>query len=172
MIFDKNLFFFGSSPYASVSNYQSVAGVTTASTTLTSGTVDLGVAEDLGIGDGEAIPKLAAYIGTGITSACTGLRLNFQFQGSTDSSNWTTYIESGALASTTLIAGANVMPWDWPKRPAGAALARYYRVNVVETGVGGAESISTGSILVGVVVQRADAADTLVQYSSGFTVAS
>jgi hypothetical protein len=166
MIFDANLVFWGTAPYGSASNFTSLVGVTGSGSA--SNTINLQVAEDMGIGDGEAVPKLAIYIGTGITSASNSATYNLQFQGSTDSSNWTTYAESGALTSASFAAG-QVFPIDVPKRPQGAALPQYYRLNLAMA-ANGTASISTGTILAGIVIQRADSEDTLGKYSSGFTV--
>lgn len=169
MLFDVNNIFFGSAPYASVSNFASLAALTASGTSST--VINQGVAQDAGIGDGEAIPKIYATIGTAITSASAGLRINWQIQGSTDSTNWTTYGESGALATSSFAAGAYVLPLDLPKRPYGAALPQYYRMNMAVTGITN-ETISSGTIMAGLVLQRSDNADTLGQYPSGFTVAA
>lgn len=166
MNFDKQLLFFGSSPFQSVSDFTSLAGVT--STGITSSTIDLGVAQDMGIGDGEAVPKLALYIGAGITSSSASLTVNVQFQGSTNSSTWTTYAESGATTTATLVAGAKLFPIDVPVRPAGAALPRYYRLNIDVGPSGAAASISTGSLYGGIVLQRTD--NPVGYYPSGFSV--
>lgn len=164
MLFDSNLIFFGTSPYASVSNYVSLAGLTASST---SSTINITTPAELGIGDGEAVPKIAAYVGTAFTSASASLALNFQFQGSTDSTNWTTYIESGALATSVLVANAKVMAWDLPHRSPGAAFPQYYRLRVASSGNTN-ESVSSGSIFAGIVIQRND--NPGGNYSSGFTV--
>lgn len=166
MFFDSQLVFFGTAPYASVSNYQSLAGLVSAGTA--SAAINLTVAEDMGIGDGEAVPKLAIFVGTAVTSACTGTNINVQFRGSTDSSHWTVYAESGPLTTASFTAGAKIFPIDVPHRPAGAALPQYYDLNLAVTGVGGSETISAGSILAGIVIQRFD--NPVGLYSSGFTV--
>lgn len=171
MIFDTNLIFWGSSPWTS-GNFVSLAGAT-GSTTST--VINLQVPEDMGIGDGEAVPKLAIYIGTGVTSASASMLLNMQFQGSTDSNNWTTYAESGALStasfasSTAGFQASTVFPIDVPKRPLGVSLPQYYRLQLAMT-ANGTASISAGTIFAGIVVQRSDSGDTLGQYSSGFSV--
>lgn len=168
MIFDINNVFFGTSPFTA-GNFVSLAGLTG---NTTSTVINLSVAEDMGIGDGVAVPNLAIYIGTGITSASGTATVNLQIQGSTDSSNWTTYAESGALTTGSLTAtGGPVFPIALPKRPAGAALPQYYRLNVAFAGNGSA-SISTGTIMAGIVLQRADSDNTLGQYKSGFSVGS
>lgn len=166
MNFDVNLLFFGTTPYQSVADYQTLVGVT-ASTGST--VINLGVAEDMGIGDGEAVPKIALYIGNGITSSCGSLRINTQFQGSTNSTNWTTYAESGALATSSYTASSKILPLDVPHRPAGASLPQYYRIYLELTGNGAGESISTGSIFGGLVIQRED--NPVRYYASGFSVA-
>lgn len=165
MFCDANLFFFGTAPYSSASNFASM--VTT--TNVASAAINLTTPEDLGIGDGEAVPKLACYIGTAFTSACTSMRVNFQFQGSTDSSNWTTYVETGPLATSSLSVSQKVFPVDVPHRAAGAALPQYYRLNVTTSGNANTESISTGTLIAGIVIQRDD--NPVGLYSSGYTVA-
>lgn len=166
MNFDKGLLFFGSSPYQSVSDYTSIVGTT--STGITSSTIDLGVAMDMGIGDGEAIPKLALYVGTAITSSSASLTVNVQFQGSTNSTTWTTYAESGATTTATLTAGSKLFPIDVPHRAAGAAMPRYYRLNIDVGPSGAAASISTGSLFGGIVLQRTD--NPVGRYPAGFSV--
>lgn len=167
MIFDINNIFFGSSPFTA-GNFFSLVGLTgsTGSTV-----INLQVAEDMGVGDGEAVPNLAIYVGTGVTSASGSATINLQIQGSTDSSNWTTYAESGALTTASFVAGGPYFPIALPKRPAGVALPQYYRLNVAQAANGSA-SISAGTIMAGIVLQRADSDNTLGQYKSGFTVGS
>lgn len=167
MIFDTNLVFWGTAPYGSASNFQSFAGLTGSSA---SNAINLAVPEDMGIGDGEAVPKLAIYVGTAFTSASGSMNLNMQFQGSTDNTAWTTYAESGTGTTASYAAG-NIFPISIPKRPLGAALPQYYRLNLAMTGNGTA-SVSSGTILAGIVIQRSDAVDTLGNYPSGFSVAS
>ena len=165
MFADTNLIFFGSAPFTA-GNFKSLATLTASGTV--SAAINLGVPEDMGIGDGEAIPKLAIYIGTGVTSACASTNINIQFRGSTDSVNWTVYAESGALSTASFAAGVKVFPIDVPHRPAGAALPQYYDLNLAFTGVGGSETISGGTIWAGIVIQRDD--NPGGQYPSGFTV--
>lgn len=169
MIFDAGNMFWGSAPFASASNYASFAA--TASTTV-SAVINMGVAQDLGVGDGAARPQLALVIGTGITNASASMTINFQFQGSTDSSNWTTYAESGAKTTASYAAGYYALPIDVPRRPSGVALPQYYRVRAEIAANGGSETISAGTIMGGIVLQRADSADTLGQYPSGFSVSA
>lgn len=164
MFWDTNLVFYGTAPYSSASNFASM--ITT--TNVGSNVISLGALEDLGIGDGEAVPKVAAYIGTAFTSACTGMRVTFQFQGSTDSSNWVTYIETAPQATTSLTTGIKVFPIDVPHRSAAQPLPGYYRLNVTTSGNGGSESLSAGTLIAGIVIQRDD--NPGGQYSAGFSV--
>src|SRR5690348_17828426 len=170
MLFDiNNLFWHTGSVYAFTSG--EFASMATVTATTASQVINMGVAQDLGIGDGMAIPKVACLIGTAFTSSSTGLKLNMAFEGSTDSTNWTTYSETGPFATSSYKAGYWVLPIDVPRRPSGASLPQYYRLNMVFSGTT-VESISSGTILAGLVLQRSDSDDTLGLYKSGFTVTS
>ena len=116
MLFDiNNLFFHTGSAYAfTAGEFVSLAALTASG--LASTVIDMTVAQDPGIGDGVAIPRIAVKVGTGITSASTGLRLNWQAQGSTDSTNWTTYAETGANATSSFEAGEWILPIAWPRQ--------------------------------------------------------
>ncbi len=167
MLLDANLMFWGSAPFASASNFTSLAtNIPTAG--ITSSVIDLGIARDLGVGSGEATPKLHCQIGTGVTSSSAGVRLNLQFQGSTDSSTFTTYVETGALATSSFTAGV-VFRIDIPPRAAGASIPRYYRLNFAGTG-STVETISSGTILAGIVIDQDANVGFGTQYASGFTV--
>ena len=165
MNFDKNLLFFGNSPYQSLSDYTTLVGVTASG--LASTAINLQVAQDLGIGDGEAVPKVALYVGNAITSSSASLTIQVQFRGSTDSVHWTVYAESDALTTASYLAGAKLLPIDIPHRPAGASLPQYYDINLV-VGNAGSTALSAGSIFGGIVIQRTD--NPVGLYPSGFTV--
>ena len=171
MILDINtLFFHTGSAYAfTAGEFVSLAALTASG--LASTVIDMTVAQDPGIGDGVAVPRIAVKVGTGITSASTGLRLNWQAQGSTDSTNWTTYAETGANATSSFEAGEWILPIAWPRRPSGVSLPRYLRMNMAVTGITN-ETITIGTIIGGLVLQRSDSDDTLGQYPSNFTVAA
>lgn len=170
MLFDATLLFFHT---GSVFNFTAGEFVSLAGTTANSASaaINLGNARDLGIGPGQEIPQLALSIGTGITSSCASMLINAQFQGSTDSVHWTTYAETGAQSTASFQAGASVLPIAVPRRPSGTALPLYYQVNLAVTGTGGTPTISTGTIIGGIVLARADSAGTLDQYPAGFSVA-
>lgn len=119
--------------------------------------------EDLGIGQGEAWPQVAAYVGLVMTSTASAT-LNIQFQGSTDSTNWDTYMESGTIAVAKLVAGQKVGAWQWPHRGPSASLPRYIRLNYVPS-VG---AISTGTIFAAITLVRDDWTQAL--YPANYTV--
>ena len=167
MIFDVNNLFFYTGSFAFTSgNFRSLVGVTESG--LASTVIDMGVAQDLGIGDGVAIPKVVAIVGTAITTANTTTTVFMQFQGSTDSVNWTTYVETPELTTASLTAGARILSIDVPPVPAGVALPRYYRLFFDVNNTAGTQTISAGTILAGLVLQRDD--NNVGQYTSGFTV--
>jgi hypothetical protein len=179
-LFDSTLLF-----YHATNSYSFTAGefVSLVGATASSGStvVNLGNARDLGIGPGAEIPTVVAVIGNGITSSSSTMTVNLQFQGSTDSTNWTTYSEIGALLAGTastggaaalgnLSAGAG-FTFPVPRRTPGAALPLYYRLNTVIAGTGGVPTVSAGTILAGIVLAAAESAATMAQYPSGFSVA-
>jgi hypothetical protein len=170
MLFDATLLFFhtGSAYSFTSGEFVSLVGATASSA---SAVINLGNARDLGIGPGQEIPQLALNIGTAITSSCASMLINAQFQGSTDSTNWTTYAETGAASTASYGAGVSVLPISVPRRPSGTALPLYYRINMAVSGGAGTAGISTGTIIGGIVLARADSAGTLDQYPAGFTVA-
>lgn len=166
MIFDVGLLFYhtGSIYQFTSGEFVSLAGVTA---TTGSSVINLGNPRDLGRGQGEGTPQVAVHVGTGITSACTGLTINAQFQGSTDSTNWTTYAETGALTTASFAAGYYVFPQSVPRVPSGAALPTYYRMNLTLAGQG-ATGISSGTLIGGIVLDRAE--NNGGDYPSGFSV--
>jgi hypothetical protein len=120
--------------------------------------------EDLGIGDGGALPKIVNIIGTAPLTTDSGT-LQVQFQTSTDSATWSTSIETPAIAAGLLTAGASFGKMDWPHRLVGAALPRYVRLNyVVGTG-----HFTTGTVFSAIVLQRDDW--PAGQYPANYTVA-
>lgn len=171
MLFDNTLLFFHATTAYSFTagEFVNIATASTASAT-TSSVINLGNARDLGIGNGPDTPMVSLTIGTAVTSSCSSMLLNAQFQGSTNSTAWTTYAESGAASTASWAAGAQILPINVPRRPTGAGLPLYYRVNIAVTGANAAETVSTGTIIGGIVLARADSTDTLGQYPAGYTV--
>lgn len=163
MIFDNNLIF--SNAFAAALTVSTGSSVIDLEGGLA---LNIGVGsrfgEDLGRGDGVAIPKIAAYVGTafGTTNSAT---LQVAFQGSTDSNTWDTYVETDVIPAASLTAGRKIAAFDWPQVPEGLPLPRYVRLFYkVATGV-----FNTGSIaLAGIVLQRDD--NNVGQYPPGFAV--
>lgn len=172
MLFDVNLLFWhtGSTYAFTGGEYVDLAGATSGSTSLNGSVINLGTPRDLGIGDGEFIPHVAVYTSAGITSACASTLINARFQGSTDSTTWTTYAETGALSTASFGANTSIFPQAVPRRPFGVNLPQYYRLSLEVTNAL-ATTISAGTLIGGIVIQRDDATDTFGEYSSGFTVA-
>ena len=132
--------------------------------------------EDLGVGPWRLTPFVT--IGTAFTTG--GTSLNVAWQGAVDASGgtypanisgltWTTYAETGAITTATLIAaGANakIPTPDWPHRAIQAALPRFIRLLFTPVG-----TLATGTIsFAGLVMPRADSPVGL--YPSGFSVGS
>lgn len=152
MILDNNLLF---------SNFQSLITATdTPSTTV----IDLtgGVAmnigkmtrfgEDLGIGPGVGFPRIVAYVGTAFVTANVAT-LQVQFQGSTDSTTWDTYISVNASGAANLTAGTRVADFAWPRVPKEFSLPRYVRLNYK---LPGSTSFTAGTIFAGVVLEATE----------------
>jgi len=168
MIFDvQSLFFHTGSAFAMTSG-EFVSLVGTTESGLGSDVINLVNPRDLGIGDGEAIPKIACLIGTSVTTANTTASIYLRFQGSTDSTNWTTYVQSAPLTTASLTAGTSIFMVDIPPVPAGVALPTYYRLFFDVDNTGGTQTISAGTILAGVVLSRDN--NNVGQYASGFSV--
>ena len=168
MLFDVNTLFYhtGSAFAFTAGEYVSLVGVT--ETGLASSVIDMGVAQDLGVGDTPASPQVAILIGASITTANTTASIQFRFQGSTDSTNWTNYamtdwVSTASLTASTMLGFTNV-----PRRSAGAALPRYYRLFADLDNTAGTQAISTGTIIAGIVIQRDGG--PVGAYPSNFTV--
>lgn len=168
MLFDvNNLFFHTGSAFAfTAGEFVSLVGMTESGQA--SSVIDMGVAQDLGVGDGMTVPKVAVVIGTAITTANTTASIQFRFQGSTDSTNWTNYEMSDWRATSALTASSIVFPISVPERPAGVALPRYYRLFVDLDNTAGTQAISSGTIMAGIVLQRDGG--PVGAYPSNFTV--
>jgi len=132
--------------------------------------------EDIGRGDGVAIPKVAAFVTTAFTAGGAAT-LQVQLQGAVDTgagepagtpSTYVTYAETPAagLALANLSLGKKFAALDWPQvQPdSSALLPRYLRLNyIVATG-----PMTAGAVFAGLVLQRAD--NNVGDYPGGFTV--
>lgn len=115
----------------SLLNFSAAQAITT--NTNSDNIVDLLNARDLGPGNSPALQVIAS-INTAFQTTNSGT-LQVQFQGSTDSTTWTTYAESPAVAAANLGAASRIAAWEVPNVVQGASLPRYYRLNyVVGTG--------------------------------------
>jgi hypothetical protein len=156
----------------SFSSAQAITTASAASTNITAydesnGQTNWGKATfgaDMGVSEGKTKPKIVVSIPTAFTST-NSATINFQFQGSTDSSTWTTYIESGALAATVLTAGATWV-FDWPRKALGAAMPRYVRMYYTL----GTGQMSTGTINANVVLNADGWVGIADQYPANYTV--
>lgn len=137
------------------------------STANSTNVIDLGVARDMGIGDGDQLtPKVMCLVNTAFTTT-NSATLQVSFQGSTDNTTWDTYVSSPAYAAAALVAGARLLDIDLPRPAAGKSMPRYLRLEyTVGTGV-----FSTGAVTAGIVLGRQDE-PPLGAYPSGFTVAN
>ena len=166
-LFDSNLLFTGtaSSPYQTL-----VVTAATSGSVASTNTINLTNARDLGQGnDGMgSVPKIFVFTSSSaITSACGSATMNIQFQGSTDSTNWTTYIETGWQTTTSMAANTRIAAFDWPQRAIGAALPSYVRLNFSFSGSTTAV-ISSGAVFAAIALQGEQNAVGL--YPSGFQV--
>lgn len=116
-------------------------------TAVSTNVVDLGAARD--IGPGEFPLQIQCYVTTAFAG---GTSLMVQAQGSVDNSTWTTYVESAAIVTAALTAGAKLLPISWPHRGPGNALPRYIRLNYVVVG-----TMSAGAVTSDLVLNRRDA---------------
>ena len=175
-LFDSTLLFWhNSGTYAFTSGeFATMVGLATSSA---STVINLGNARDLGIGPGQEIPQVRMVVGTAFTSSSATLAVNVQFQGSTDSSHWTTYYETGASTTASWGAGTHYT-FDVPSRPVSSAsssaqlvaLPLYYQLNMVLSANAGTAGLSTGTVLAGIVLAAEESAGTLGQYPAGFSV--
>ena len=169
MLFDSTLLFYhATTSYAfTAGEFVSLVGSTANSA---STAINLGNARDLGIGQGAEDPTVVVVFGTAVTSSSSSMTLNIQFQGSTDSTTWTTYMETGTASTASYLAG-NVVTFKVPRRPPGVALPLYYRLNtnIGPSPANNTAGISTGTILAGIVLTPSELG-TGGQYPAGFSV--
>lgn len=122
--------------------------------------VDLVNARDMGIGDDPAM-KVLCLVETAFTTDTTNAStLTIQFQGSTDGTTYTTYVQTPALLAASLADKNKVFPIDVPAVPTGVSLPRYLRLNY-DVGVA---AFSTGKLSAYLVLGR----DDIVQYPKNY----
>jgi hypothetical protein len=114
---------------------QFASGATTTSTN----TIDMINNRDLGDGPGANSLAIQFQITTAYTG---GTSVNFQVQGSTDNTTWTTYSETGAILVAGLTVGALFSLPLPPVNPDTGALPRYLRTAYVNAGAN-----TTGAVI-------------------------
>ena len=99
--------------------------------------------EDLGIGNGVNNPSIFISVGTAFAG---GTSLQIAFQGEPDGGSYATYLESPAILTANLGAGAQ---WTLPlsRRIFGATLPRYLRLYYTVVGTYTAGTINAGVII-------------------------
>ena len=149
MILDKNLLF---TPSA-----QAIT-VTAASTDV----IDLGVLEDLGVGDDPAL-KILVLVTTAFTAAGAAT-LQCAIQGSVDNSAWTIMAQTDAIGKASLTAQAEIMRISLPSLVAGQSMPRYLRLYfTVATG-----PMTAGAVYAGILLDR----QQNVAYPAGINIAN
>jgi len=132
MILDKNLLF------------QTNTAITASAAS--TDVIDLGVLQDLGVGDDPAIEVYCLITET--FTAAGAATLVTEIQGSVDNSAWTTMAATAAIGKASLVAGVEICRWDLPSLVAGQSPPRYLRMNfTVATGPMTAGKVTAGLIL-------------------------
>lgn len=141
MIFDGNLLFDGT--YSTTSGLTGVNVFTSSSSQVSTNTIDLLNARDMG-----DAPKGNLRLLVLVTTAFAGgTSLNVQFQGSTDNATWTTYAETGTVATASLTKGVAIFDQPIPAvQPNNGAFPRYYRLNYICAG-----AMTAGAVISGIL---------------------
>lgn len=134
MFFDNSLFLSNAQAITATANSTNVYDVTGAGSgnapALSFGNSTT-FGDDIGLGDGIAIPQLIVTIPTTfVTSNAGTLQVSLQSapdNGSNAPGTYTTDYSSAVFAAATLVQGV-LLQVPVPARPAGAALPRFYRV--------------------------------------------
>jgi hypothetical protein len=110
-------------------------------TTTSTNTIDLGNQRDIGDGSDSMGSNLTVV--WQITTAFTGgTSVNFQVQGSTDNTTWTTYSETGAILVAALTVGSKFALRFPPVNPDQGPAPRYLRTAYVNAGAN-----TTGAVI-------------------------
>lgn len=127
---------------------------------------------DMGVGDGEAVPKIAVTVAAAFATL-TSLMVSAQFavdNGSNAPGTYQTYAETGAIPVAALVAGARIGTFNLPNKPDTLAqypLPRFIRLNYTVVG----SNATTGTVNAGIVLQK-DVELGGINYPSNFTVAA
>ena len=125
-------------------------------------------ARDMGIGDNPAL-KVQCQVVVAFTSGGAGT-LSVAFQGAPDNGSgapgsFTTYYVSPVYAlAAVAVVGAQLLPMDVPRPPAGIGLPAYYRLlYTVATA-----TMTAGSVFAALVIDRTD----YIAYPAGLTISN
>ena len=125
-------------------------------------------ARDMGIGDNPAL-KINVQVVTAFTSGGAGT-LSVALQGAPDNGSgapgaYTTWFVSPVYAlATVAVIGANLLPMDMPRPPAGIGLPRFVRLLYTVAGA----TMTAGSVAAHLVVDRQD----YVTYPAGLVISN
>lgn len=123
-------------------------------------------ARDLGVGDNPAL-KINVQVATALTSGGAST-LQVAIQGAPDNGSgapgaWTIYAQSSVYALATLaVVGANLLPIDLPRPPAGAPLPRFLKLTYTV----GTAVFTGGTIYAELVLDRQD----WITYPAGLVI--
>jgi hypothetical protein len=123
-------------------------------------------ARDLGIGDSPAL-KINCQVVTAFTSGGAGT-MSVALQGAPDNGSaapgaYTTWFVSPVYALATLaVVGANLLPMDLPRPPAGIGMPRFLRLLYTVAGA----TMTAGSVASQLVLDRQD----YVNYPAGLAI--
>src|SRR3954469_7482664 len=127
---------------------------------------NLSGARDMGIGDNPAL-KINCQVVVAFASAASAGTLTVALQGAPDNgsgapgSYTTCYIRPTYSTATLATVGANLLPIDFPRPPAGIAMPRFVRLLYTVA----VATMTAGSVAAHLVLDRQDA----VQYPAGLT---
>ena len=164
LILDRNLLFDGTVTTATGALNGVNITTTSVGTQTSSNIIDLVNARDMGMATDGNPPRLLVLVQTAFVSTGAGT-LTILFQGSTDSTNWTTYAQSPAIASGTLVAGATLLNIDLPGiLPQTGALPRYLRLAYAV----GTQVFTVGALISAITLSR----DANRAYPPGVTISN
>ncbi len=124
--------------------------------------IDLGVAEDLGIGDDPALKVLLLITTT--FDAAGAATLVASLQGSVNNSSWTDMAMTNTIGKASLVAGEEIARWNLPSLIAGQAMPRFLRVNyTVATG-----PMTAGAVQAAIILDR----QRNIAYPPGIAIAN
>lgn len=126
-----------------------------------------GGARDMGIGDSPAL-KINSQVVATFTSAGAGT-LSVALQGAPDNGSgapgaFVTWYVSPVYALATLAIGANLLPMDMPRPPAGIAIPRFLRLLYTVAGA----TMTAGSVASQLVLDRQD----FITYPPGIAISN